>query len=159
MRIQCFERKRTARKKCDAAREAKAKLAESWALRRRVGAAATIQAAVRARKARSWFVANRADMAARLARRRAAAAASADLAQRVVPGHRDHGPRGEGEGYADDDDDGGGGGGGGGGGDGGGGGGEVVADWFEKMWDDSAEAWYWYNQATGEAVWTDPNAA
>lgn len=28
---------------------------------------------------------------------------------------------------------------------------------FEKMYDDSAQAWYWYNDVTGEASWTDPN--
>jgi hypothetical protein len=27
---------------------------------------------------------------------------------------------------------------------------------FGKLYDDSAQAWYWYNAATGEAVWTDP---
>lgn len=29
---------------------------------------------------------------------------------------------------------------------------------FQRLYDDSAQAWYWYNAATGEASWTDPSA-
>jgi hypothetical protein len=28
---------------------------------------------------------------------------------------------------------------------------------FEKLYDESAQAWYWYNEVTGEASWTDPS--
>lgn len=32
-----------------------------------------------------------------------------------------------------------------------------VFNGFEKLYDDSAQAWYWYNEETGEASWTDPS--
>ena len=130
VRMQCFVRRIGARGKVVAARAAREKWILEHALRRRNKSASKIQAVCRGRNVRKFMPALRA--AAGAARSSAALvhAPDASLVQRSSrpssSARRSH--------IHD----------------------RSNAQGFEKLYDDSAQAWYWYSAATGEAVWTDP---
>ena len=136
VRMQCFVRRNGARGKVVAARAAREKWVLEHALRRRNKSASKIQAVCRGRNVRKFMPALRAAAAAAAAAPNSAAlvhASHASLVQSTSRPSSSKRSRHRDNSSSSTQDQG-----------------------FEKLYDDSAQAWYWYSAATGEAVWTDP---